>query len=158
MNEERIRLWLWQTEHIPLKATSYMHKIKLVVSLPFICSNIPAAPSYGVYISQLIRYYRACASYHGFLHIGLQLTLKQGFPVVKLKIVRATPWLPLKYLTVNWFHRKWHLSCYSYYKSGDKSWMRKGPDCDYDKRNTFLVTCDIDTPLNKSGVIKLCYT
>ena len=29
--------------------------------------------------------------------------------------------LPLKYLTVNWFLRKWHLSCYSYYKSGDKS-------------------------------------
>ena len=54
--------------------------------------------------------------------------------------------LPLKYLTVNCFLRKWHLSCYSYYKSSEKSWMRKGADCDYDKRNTFLVTCDIDTP------------
>ena len=28
-----------------------------IVNFPFICSNIPAAPAYGVYISQLIRYY-----------------------------------------------------------------------------------------------------
>jgi hypothetical protein len=33
----------------------------------FICSNIPAAPAYGVYISQLIRYYRACDSYQKVL-------------------------------------------------------------------------------------------
>jgi hypothetical protein len=26
----------------------------LIVNFPFICSNIPAAPAYGVYISQLI--------------------------------------------------------------------------------------------------------
>jgi hypothetical protein len=32
-----------------------------IVNFPFIGSNIPAAPAYGVYISQLIRYYcRAC--------------------------------------------------------------------------------------------------
>ena len=29
------------------------------VNFPFICSNIPAAPAYGVDISQLIRYFRA---------------------------------------------------------------------------------------------------
>jgi hypothetical protein len=34
-----------------------------IVNFPFICSNIPAAPAYGVYISQLIRYSRACGSY-----------------------------------------------------------------------------------------------
>jgi len=34
-----------------------------IVNFPFICSNIPAAPTYGVYISQLIRYSRACSSY-----------------------------------------------------------------------------------------------
>ena len=27
-----------------------------IVKFPFICSNIPAAPSYGVYISQMMRY------------------------------------------------------------------------------------------------------
>ena len=26
-----------------------------VVNFPFVCSNIPAAPAYGVYISQMIR-------------------------------------------------------------------------------------------------------
>ena len=26
-----------------------------IVNVPFICSNIPEAPTYGVYISQLIR-------------------------------------------------------------------------------------------------------
>jgi len=37
-----------------------------IVNFPFICSNIPAAPACGVYISQLIRYSRACGSYHDF--------------------------------------------------------------------------------------------
>ena len=35
-----------------------------IMNFPFICSNIPAAPAYGVYISQFIRYSRACGSYH----------------------------------------------------------------------------------------------
>jgi hypothetical protein len=30
-------------------------------------SNIPAAPAYGIYISHLIRYSRACGSYQDFL-------------------------------------------------------------------------------------------
>ena len=58
-----------------------------IVNFPFICSNIPAAPAYGVYIPQLIRYSRACGSYQDFLDIGLLLTRKlldQGFLLVKL--------------------------------------------------------------------------
>ena len=54
----------------------------------FICSNIPAAPAYGVYISQLIRYSRACGSYQDVLDRELLLTrklLNQGFLFVKLK-------------------------------------------------------------------------
>jgi len=35
--------------------------------LSFVCSNTPAAPAYGVYISQLIRYSRACGSYEDLL-------------------------------------------------------------------------------------------
>ena len=46
-----------------------------IVNFPFICSNIPAAPAY-VYISQLIRYSRACGSYQEFLDRGLLLTRK----------------------------------------------------------------------------------
>jgi hypothetical protein len=61
----------------------------LILNLPFtsIC-NIPAAPAYGVYISQLIRYSRACGSYQDFIDRGLLLTrklLNQGFLLVKLK-------------------------------------------------------------------------
>jgi hypothetical protein len=48
----------------------------LIVYFPFICSNIPAAPEYGVYTSQLIRYSRAYGSYQNFLHRGLLLTKK----------------------------------------------------------------------------------
>ena len=32
-----------------------------IVNFPFLSSNVPASPSYGVYISQLIRYTRCCS-------------------------------------------------------------------------------------------------
>ena len=56
-----------------------------IVNFPFTCSNIPAAPAYGVYISHLLLHFRACGFYHDFLHRGLLLTrklLKKGFLVV----------------------------------------------------------------------------
>jgi hypothetical protein len=59
-----------------------------IVNFPFICSNIPAAPAYGVHISQMIRYSRACGSYQDILDRGLLLTRKlldKGFLLVKLK-------------------------------------------------------------------------
>jgi hypothetical protein len=59
-----------------------------IVNFPLIWSNIPAAPVYGVYISQLIRFSRACGSYQDFLDRGKLLTrklLNQGFLLVKLK-------------------------------------------------------------------------
>jgi hypothetical protein len=59
-----------------------------IVNFLFTCSNIPAAPAYGVYNSQLIRYSIACGSYQDFLDRGLLLTgnlLNQRFLLVKLK-------------------------------------------------------------------------
>ena len=59
-----------------------------IVNFSFLCSNIPAAPAYRVYISQLIRYARACISYHDFLDRGLLLTTKllnHEFQMLKLK-------------------------------------------------------------------------
>jgi hypothetical protein len=59
-----------------------------IVNFPFICSKILATPTYGVYISQLIRYSRACGSYQDFLDRGLLLTrklLNPWFLLVKLK-------------------------------------------------------------------------
>jgi hypothetical protein len=74
---------------------------KSLTNFPFICSNIPATPAYGVYISQMIRYSRACGSYQDFLDRGLLLTRKlrnQRFPfgkveVITSKILRLLPWL-----------------------------------------------------------------
>ena len=37
-----------------------------VVNFPFLSSNIPSRPSYGVYISQLISYARCCSHYDDF--------------------------------------------------------------------------------------------
>jgi len=38
-----------------------------IVNFPFISSNIPASSAYGVNISQVMRYSRACAQYSDFL-------------------------------------------------------------------------------------------
>jgi hypothetical protein len=37
-----------------------------IVNFPFVCSNIPLSPAYGVYISHLIRYARACFALRTF--------------------------------------------------------------------------------------------
>ena len=53
-----------------------------VVNFPYLCSNIPSSPAYGVYVSQLIRYARACSAYDQFLNRAKLLTdklLLQGF-------------------------------------------------------------------------------
>ena len=39
-----------------------------IVNFPFLLSNITSGPSYGVYISQLIRYARCCSYYNDFRH------------------------------------------------------------------------------------------
>ena len=58
-----------------------------IVNLPFLSSNIPSAPAYGVYVSQLIRYARACSSYQDFMECGKVLSTKllsQGYQKTKL--------------------------------------------------------------------------
>ena len=59
-----------------------------IVNYPFIYRNIPAALVYGIYISQLIRYSKACGSYQHVLNRELLLTrkiLNHEFLTVKLK-------------------------------------------------------------------------
>jgi hypothetical protein len=51
-----------RTKHYD-KRDNFNFPIDFFVKFPFICRNIPAAPSHGVYISQLIRYNRSCGSY-----------------------------------------------------------------------------------------------
>ena len=60
-----------------------------IVNFPFISSNIPESPAYGVYISQLIRYARACSFYDDFMCRAKPLTAKlqeQGYERDKLNV------------------------------------------------------------------------
>ena len=47
-----------------------------ITNFPFISSNIPSSPIYGVFISQLIRYARACSSYECFVLRAVRLSNK----------------------------------------------------------------------------------
>jgi hypothetical protein len=65
---------------------SHASRVNLVAN-PVI-SHEWGALAYGVYISQLIRYYRACGTYQDFLDRGCVLTrklLNKGFLLVQLK-------------------------------------------------------------------------
>jgi hypothetical protein len=52
------------------KRDDFNFKIKI---FPNMCSNIPASPAYGIYISQLIRYARGSSNYSNFLKRHLYL-------------------------------------------------------------------------------------
>ena len=57
------------------------------VNFPFLSSNIPQSPAYGVYVTQLIRYARASSAYSDFLVRSRLLTCKllgQGYNRFKL--------------------------------------------------------------------------
>ena len=53
-----------------------------IVNFPFLDGDVPHSPSYGVYISQLIRFARVCSNVDDFNNRDLFLTaklLKQGY-------------------------------------------------------------------------------
>ena len=59
-----------------------------IVNFPYLCSNIPKSPVYGVFISQLLRYARGCTTYEDFTTRGKLLTtklLQQGYVCNRLK-------------------------------------------------------------------------
>ena len=61
-----------------------------IINFPNMCSNIPASPAYGAYISQLIRYARASSNYSDFLKRHLHLRnrlLDQGYK--KIRLIRS---------------------------------------------------------------------
>ena len=88
-------------------------------NFPFLSSNIPSSPAYGVFISQLIRYARACSSYGCFILRAARLSsklLRQGchwtFEIVPQEVLwsiwgsHQTLWsLPLP--NVTWHSGKW---------------------------------------------------
>ena len=53
-----------------------------ITNFPFLSSNIPSSPAYGVFISQLLRCTRACSSYECFILRAARLSSKllgQGY-------------------------------------------------------------------------------
>ena len=58
-----------------------------IINFPNMCSNIPASPAYGFYISQLIRYARASSNHSDFLKHHFYLRnrlLDQGYKKIRL--------------------------------------------------------------------------
>ena len=58
-----------------------------IVNFPFLNSNIPTRPAYGVYMSQLVRIGRICCDYSSFVKRHYIMTSKlvnQGFWYCKL--------------------------------------------------------------------------
>jgi hypothetical protein len=53
-NFQRWRIYQWKKFYLK------------IINFPNMCSNIPASPAYGVYISQLICYRRASSNYSDF--------------------------------------------------------------------------------------------
>ena len=59
-----------------------------IVNFPFLDGDVPRSPSYGVYISQLIRFARVCSNVDDFNNGKLYLTakfLKQGYRYHKIQ-------------------------------------------------------------------------
>ena len=59
-----------------------------ITNFPFLSSNIPSSSTYGVFISQLIRYARDCSSYECFILRARRLSsklLKRGYLEARLK-------------------------------------------------------------------------
>ena len=99
---------------------------------PHLDSNIPYMPTYGVYISQLIRFTKACDSYSDFLtcHQRLVSTLmRQGFTYNLLcrkfqTVLSFSLWLYLSFNTPNL-----SLNTYARASAGlvNPSWLRPHP-------------------------------
>ena len=56
-------------------------------NFPFLSSNIPSSPAYGVFVSQLVRYSRSSSDYLDFVKrssILVARLAKQGFSLSKL--------------------------------------------------------------------------
>ena len=59
-----------------------------IVNFPHLDSDVPKSPSYGIYMSQLTRYARACSKFDDFNERNLALTkklLSQGYLFHKLR-------------------------------------------------------------------------
>ena len=87
-----------------------------IVNFPFLDGDVPCSPSYGVYISQLIRFARVCSNVDDFNKRNLFLTaklLKQGYRYHKIRKAFST-----------FYHR--HSELIAKYNIGLKILLQKG--------------------------------
>jgi hypothetical protein len=104
-----------------------------IINFPNMCSNIPASPAYGVYISQLIRYARASSNYSDFrkrhLHLRNRL-LDQDYK--KIRLIRSLKQFIFRYKDL--------VEIYSV--SAVK--MYKDKEVKKNVKNIFLSMCDVN--------------
>ena len=77
-----VALELWSTSRFYDKRDDFNFHI---TNFPFLSSNIPSSPASGVFISQLLRYARACSSYE--CKASFRQATKTGKPRKTLEIV-----------------------------------------------------------------------
>ena len=82
-------LWIWRDGQFHTSIYDKRDDFNFhITNFPFLSSNIPSSPAYGVFISQLIRYSRACSSYECFILRARRLSsklLKRGYLQERLK-------------------------------------------------------------------------
>ena len=64
--------WIFQLVYVVVNSVTEVHDKRdafnfNIVNFPYMSSNIPANPTYGVYISQLIRISRICDTFQSFV-------------------------------------------------------------------------------------------
>ena len=83
-----------------------------IVNFSFKSSSISTSPSYGVYISQLMRYSGACSQYSDFLdryQLLTQKLLKQDYvaPTLKSSLKTSTVVITIKLIVTKYPYLKW---------------------------------------------------
>ena len=98
-----------------------------ITNFPFLSSNCPSSPAYGVFISQLIRHARVCPSYECFILSTARVSCKilgQGYTRERLKsslrkwyvrygdIIKhyKVPLSQMLYDILRHYHIQWHPS------------------------------------------------
>ena len=85
-----------------------------IVNFPYLCSNIPSSPAYGVFVSQLIRYCRASSKYHDFVSRSTQLVTKlknQGYVLTRLKLPlrNSMDVITIWWINITWLCHRWRM-------------------------------------------------
>ena len=79
---------LWKCRNSKRRSSLYDNVNFHITNFPFLSTNIPSAPAYGDFVSQLIRYTTACSTYECFILRAVQLSNKllgQGYVKERLK-------------------------------------------------------------------------